>query len=198
MAHGTRMRDVISVRVTMVFRALLAVCGCAALAVLGCNNGHDRSAGRLQEGAAISAAEEERLVKQLLQRALSHSPVDRQFVEGLKSESSSERVRALALVLIEEWGQQPDTPSLQQPRLVFLPAQGEEEIVLQRSLRGFGVLVMGTVGEDGIVREARVVRSSGSPAFDMMYLRRFEQSLFRPARDNDKYVRRQSGLSLRF
>lgn len=182
----------------MAFRAFLAVYGCATLAVLGCNNGHDRQVPRLAEGATISAAEEQHLVKQLLQRALSHSPVDRQFVDGVKSESSSERVRALALVLIEEWDQQPDTPSLHQPRLVFSPAQEEEERVLQRSLRGFGVLVTGTVGEDGIVRQARVVRSSGSPAFDSMYLRRFEQSLFRPARDDDKYVPRQSGLSLRF
>ncbi|MFW6012407.1 MAG: energy transducer TonB [bacterium] len=130
--------------------------------------------------------------EQALEANLEHGPNSKEFLKQIvrTPNCASEPVQQLATVLLEEWSLEAEAPSLERPRLVFVPSLDEDaaarELSKQESLN-LSVLVV-EVAADGSVEGLEILRRTPDEKLNELVEQAFRQALFRPAREGDQYV----------
>lgn len=138
------------------------------------------------------SADELRLWNRLLAANLRHSRADWEFVKATADRVPGGLGGPLARLLIEEWEA---GSALREQVKPVLPLQ-QIGLTTPKRVTSPMVVVEGTVGVAGFVRDARIVRSCGDPDTDARVRRELEGMTFRPAIRKGAYVEQDFALVL--
>lgn len=139
---------------------------------------------------ASSGFDHEKQRTDFLDCSIGHAPPCKALLQKASRKGSSQTIRGLANILLEEWDLPANDSRLRTPRLAWAPTPNIEELkdLLPREVDWSIIIATGVVQPNGQVTNPALLRKSAYETLNTRILNAFSVALYRPAREGNKFV----------